>query len=357
MVAEALEKPVQGSISVNRDLTTLALVRLITSAGVFWLALQLCRNASRAIALVTAIAAITCAYAVYGLLSINWMPGQRAFVTSTFINRNAFATYGGMGLIAICGLIVRHYRREIRTAGGPVGFRIATFIEATERQGVLLLACAVIVLVGVFLTGSLGGFIAVSLGMFVFGVLSIGSRHRSPAGQRMAIFAGTLVVAGAFLAFGDLVIGKIAERGLSDASRVAIYVITLRSILDSPIFGYGYGTFMDVFPMFRDRSVSVEGVWEQAHNTYLEILQGLGVVFGLMLVASVALLVLRCLKGATTRQESVTVPIVATSAAFLVGVHALVDFSLQMQAVTLTFMAFLGAGVAQSESSRRSLSD
>jgi hypothetical protein len=40
-----------------------------------------------------------------------------------------------------------------------------------------------------------------------------------------------------------------------------------------------------------------------------------------------------------------------------VGVHALVDFSLQIQAVALTFMAVLGAGVAQSEISQQPLND
>ena len=49
-------------------------------------------------------------------------------------------------------------------------------------------------------------------------------------------------------------------------------------------------------------------------------------------------------------RESVTVPRVAASVALLVGVHALVDFSLQIQAVAITFMTVLGAGVAQSES-------
>jgi hypothetical protein len=34
-------KAVAGSISVNRDLTTLALVRLVTSASVFWAVLHL----------------------------------------------------------------------------------------------------------------------------------------------------------------------------------------------------------------------------------------------------------------------------------------------------------------------------
>src|SRR5439155_994677 len=48
MAADALGKPVPASISVNRDLTDLALLRLITAATVFWLALQLCRDPERA---------------------------------------------------------------------------------------------------------------------------------------------------------------------------------------------------------------------------------------------------------------------------------------------------------------------
>jgi O-antigen ligase len=131
----------------------------------------------------------------------------------------------------------------------------------------------------------------------------------------------------------------------------------MRSILGAPLLGYGYGTFADVFPMFRDQSVSTSGMWQMAHDTYLEVFQGLGLLFGSMLVASVVLLALRCIKGATTRQQNEMMPCVAASVAFLLGVHALVDFSLQMQAVAITFMALLGAGVAQSESSRVTLED
>ena len=108
--------------------------------------------------------------------------------------------------------------------------------------------------------------------------------------------------------------------------------------------------------MFRDRSVDMQGVWAQAHNTYLEVLQGLGLIFGSMLITSVVLLVFKCFKGAMVRQK-ITVPCIASGVAFLVGVHAMVDFSLQIQAVTLTFMAMLGAGVAQSMSSQLTVSD
>jgi O-antigen ligase len=365
MAADALDKPIDGSISVNRELTTLALLRLITAASVFWIAIQLCRDASRANLLLWAVTALGCAYAAYGLFAFALTPGRvlwfeipysRGFVASTFINRNSFAAYAGMGLVATCGLILRIYRHEFASAGGSARFRIATFIEVTGQKGAPLLGGAFVILVALLLSGSRGGIISTALGLFVLAALTLRRRKKGSARQSAAIIVfGAFVVAAAFLAFGDVFVGKITQAGLHDEGRIAAYTIMIRSILDAPLLGYGYGTFADVFPMFRDQSVITSNKWEMAHDTYLEVFQGLGLLFGSMLVLSVILLVIRCAKGAMTRRENETMPCVATSVAVLLGVHALVDFSLQMQAIAITFMAILGAGVAQSESSRVTL--
>jgi O-antigen ligase len=361
MAADALDRPVAGSISVNRDLTTLALLRLVTAASVFWIAVQLCRDVSRAIRLLYCIAIIGAIYAGYGLISFAVNPGHvlwlktgaHDYVTSTFISRNCFAAYAGMGLVATCGLILRLYRHEFTSIGGSVRFRIANFIEVTGQKGAALLGCGFVLLVALLMSGSRGGIIATASGLVILGALTLRRRNKGSVEQREAIIVlGTLLVAATLLAFGDVIIGKITQKGLYDPGRMQVYPITIGSILHSPLLGYGYGTFADVFPMFRDRSVSTLNTWDMAHNTYLEVFQGLGLLFGAMLVASVALLVLRCFKGAITRRQNETMPCVAASVAVLVGVHSLVDFSLQMQAVAITFMALLGAGVAQSESSR-----
>lgn len=367
MSAEALDKPLNGSISVNRELTSLALLRLVTAASVFWIAVQLCRDASRGSFLLWSIAAISCAYAAYGLLAFGLFPGRvlwfenpysRGVVTATFINPNSFVAYAGMGFVAFCGLILRLYRNEFTSVGGSIRFRIATFIEVTGQKGVALLGGAFVILVALLLSGSRGGIASTVVGLIVLGALTLRLRKQQFAEQREAIIAvGAVLVAATFLVFGDILAGKIDREGFGDESRMAVYMITLRSILNAPLLGYGYGTFADVFPMFRDQSVSIEGKWQMAHNTYVEVFQGLGVVFGSMLVASIVILVLRCVRGATMRQMNETLPCVAASVGFLLGAHALVDFSLQMQAVALTFMALLGAGVAQSDSSRLMLGD
>jgi O-antigen ligase len=366
MAAKALGTPVSGSISVDRDLTTLALIRLITAASVFWVAFHLSRDRSRAQVLLRAIAAIGCGYAVYALVAfaltpgwVLWMkdaglPGMGVgIVRSTFINRNSYATYAGIGLITICGLILQLYRREAINIGGSWRFRIANFIEVTGRKGAVLIGGAFVILVALLLTGSRGGVTATAFGLCVLAALTFGKGKQGLTDKAGVIAFGAFVIAAAFLVFGDTVITHVSHEGLYDEGRIAVYLITLWSILNAPILGHGYGTFADIFPMFRDRSIGVEGVWTQAHNTYLEIFQGLGLIFGAMLIASVLLLVGKCLKGSFQRRGGVTVPRVATSVAVVIGMHALVDFSLQIQAVAITFMAVLGAGVAQSEAVER----
>jgi hypothetical protein len=363
MAADALGRPLEGSVSVNRDLTNLALIRLITAASAFWLALQLCRNGARAGILIVSVAAIGCLYAAYGLVVLKtgqlpWLdiPANGGRVTSTFVNHNSFATYAGIGLVAVGGLILHLYRHEVIT-GGSWRLWLGSFIETTGRKGAALLGGGFVILVALLLTGSRGGVISTGLGLLVLGGLA----HRRGRNRNLrwlgSMLFGSVLVAATVYAFGGIVLSNLDERGIADASRLSVYLLTLRSILDAPVLGYGYGTFVDVFPMYRDRSISVQGVWGQAHDTYLEVFQGLGLVFGAALIATVMLLGLRCARGSVRRQENAMVPAVAASAACLVGVHTLVDFSLQMQAVALTFMAVLGAGVAQSESSRLALED
>jgi O-antigen ligase len=346
-------------------LTNLALLRLITAAAVFWTALQLCRDGCRATLLVKSLAVIGCAYAAYGLVAIGapalrfpWLghSNTSGLVSSAFINRNCYAAYAGLGLIATAGLTLQLYSDKLTEGTTRRGMAIAAVIEMAVGRGAVLLGAGFLISIALLLTGSRGGVSAAGLGIFVLTVLAPRrGGHRALPG--VSIILGFLLVAALLFLFGDPLSDSFRERGISDENRLSVYSLTMRSILDIPFFGHGYGTFVDVFPMYRDRSINVFGTWEEAHNTYLEIFQGLGLVFGSMLLMSVFLLALRCVKGAKVRRRNATVPRVAAAAAVLVGVLAVVDFSPQIQAVALTFAAILGAGVAQAESSGLALHD
>jgi O-antigen ligase len=366
MASDALGTALPATISVDPPAALRALMRLLTCASVFWLSLQLCRDSGRALTLLRAVAAIVAVYSVYGIiLAVGFggaipffdvAPGG-SFVRATFVNRNSFATYAGLGLIVCVALALRLYRHAIPDASGLAAFRLSKFIAATGRNGALLLAAGLIVLVALLATASRGGLLSAAVGLFAALALTLTRQRRGRGDPIEAIVFVAVAAAIAFAFFGDRVVGRIVAVGLQDASRAAVYAITLRAIVDAPLLGFGYGGFADVFPLYRDQSISTFGVWQQAHNTYLEVWLGLGLLFGLALMAAIGLLTFRCVLGAINRQRDSIAPIVATAAALLVGVHALVDFSLQIEAVALTFMALLGAGVAQSESSRRAVAD
>jgi O-antigen ligase len=366
MAADTLEHPVDGSISVNRDLTALALLRLLTAASAFWISLQLCARAERAELLIRAVGVIVAAYALYGLISyalfssaIFWFDvyGGVGSVRSTFVNRNSFATYAGLGLIATTGALLRVYRREAPADSGAPSRSFSSFVKVSGRRGWLLLAAALITLVALVASASRGGIAATALGLFALLVMSF-SRDKRRFSQRIEeiIFATVAVVAGFFF-FGDILLGRIASEGFGDVNRLSVYLIVLQSILDNPFLGFGAGTFAEVFPMYRDRSISVIEVWDHAHNSYLDIFQGLGLVFGAMLIGALGFIVAKCLIGAFKRRRHSTPASVASAAAVLAAVHALVDFGVEMQGVTVTLMALLGAGFAQAMSSRENLSD
>jgi hypothetical protein len=105
---------------LNREATTLALLRLLTAATVFWLAVQFGHSRSNARACLKGIVVIGAAYATYGLIAhtlfpdtILWMEKEAYLdsVTSTFINRNSYATYAGLGLIAGIALLTREIEK------------------------------------------------------------------------------------------------------------------------------------------------------------------------------------------------------------------------------------------------------
>ena len=323
--------------------------------------MQLSRRAGAAELLLWAVSLIVAAYAAYGLLLASFFSGAipffdeppvAKFVRATFVNRDNFATYVGLGLIATTGLILRLYQEALPDDSGPMPARLTKFLEISGAPGGLLLIFAGVMGVALVGSASRGGLLAALTGLSVLSLLTI---------LRLGRFAlrdlGPVLIVGCAMAvglvfFGDVLAGRIAASGFGDPRRAAVYWITVTSIFEKPWLGFGYGTFSDVFPLYRDYSLPVRGQWREAHNTYLETWQGLGLLFGSALIAALASLAIKCYQGAIKRHRQATPALVACAAAALVGAHALVDFSLQIQAVALTFMALLGAGVAQSESSR-----
>ena len=349
----ALGDKTPATISLDPSATAIAAVRLLTDACAFWLAAQLGRDANVSLALLRAVAAIVTLYSAYGLFLAaaydNAIPGFAPAdgggeVRSTFINRNSFAAFAGLGLMTILGLAAR---RGTADSGAS---RLAHGLERLGLRGGLI-AAGLVVVAALLGSASRGGILSCAVGVVaLFGLLA--ERRRRRAEARSSLLVAGLMLGLAFAAFAGPIGVRLADVGLFDARRLAVYRIVGGAILERPFTGFGYGAFAETFPLYRDATLSPVGVWEMAHNAYLELALGLGLVVAAALIVALGLLARRCLLGALSRNRNQEAPLIATSACALIGVNALVDYSVQIEGVTLTFVTLLGLGVAQSPRAR-----
>lgn len=131
-----------------------------------------------------------------------------------------------------------------------------------------------------------------------------------------------------------------------------MYSATLTGISDNPYlgYGYGYGSYESTFRLYRTKEI--RGNYNKAHNTYLENIFELGIPAASALFLSIFLIALKCLTGVWSRQRNWIYPAIGFSSTVLVAAHSFVDFSLQIPAVAVTYAAILGAGFAQSFSTK-----
>lgn len=356
--AAALGVAIPGAISLDPRATLDALMRLLAYAGVFWLAVQLGRDSRRARAAVWTVALAGLAYALYGLVielghfdRILWYrrwayPGS---LTSTFVNRNSFATYAGLALIATVGLMLEALRRApplstragLRWALQGLGGRLGFLLGAALAIGVALL-----------LTGSRGGMVAAFIGLVAL-ALAFALRRGARPRAALATIGAVVAFAVGLLAFSSGgALERLGQTVLAESERPAVYALVLKGIAARPLLGVGYGAFEAAFPLIRDETIRGDLVYDKAHNSYLEFAFEAGLPAFVAMMAVLGALAWQVARGARNRRRDRVFPCIGIGASALVASHALVDFSIQIPAVAMTFALILGVAYAQSWSSR-----
>lgn len=320
-------------------------MRLLCYAGVFWLAFQHGRSERRARWLVEAMAVAGCAYAVYGLavfasgnesilLMRKW--AYPSSLTSTFVNRNTYATYAGLTILCAMYAAARRIERPVRLRGLLLHFR---------RPTILFALTVPIITAALLASGSRAGTASLILGMTVLVGTLRASAYPPGPDRRKAFLAGTAVACGLFaMLIGILSWPDALDGDFSD--RLRLWGLTLELIEQRPWTGYGLGGFASAFAMIRPPDVAL--LWTEAHNTYLELAVDLGMPAAAMLIAAVLWLFGMCVAGVMLRRRDAGFPALGVAATVLVGFHALFDFSLQIPGLTVVWAAVLGVAVAQS---------
>lgn len=352
-----------GAISLNPNASIDGAMRLLAYGGVFWLALHFGRSRKLARRMLWTIVISGSIYALYGLLvqfsgtnTILWFQkwAYDDVVTSTFVNRNNYATYAGLVLMAAFGLLTWE-ADEAASLGiaNRVGF--VHMIDSLGPRVFGLLVALVLTGSALLFSASRGGAIATAVGVLVFlGGLVLYKRERV---RRTIVFAGIIMLFGAVLLTfsGRELANRLSQTETAVSGRGEIRDFTREAISERPWLGTGLGTFPEIAVRARGGDLSPRTApFHRAHNGYLEmILEGGYTGFGLIL-GSIAWLGLWAFSGLVSRHPESMYCCIGLGAIGVVGTHAAVDFSLQIPAVAVTFATLLAIGCAQATKHRGS---
>jgi O-antigen ligase len=354
----ALRHDFTPRITANPGATLAALSNLLAYAAVFWLALQLTSDSNRARQARNVIIGMGGAYALYGLSAYfggtGWIDGRlpqphRDSLSSTFVNRNSFATFAGLTLL--CTATVYFERiRHILSIARPARQKASLLVETMLLHSRWITAAMLIIAITLLLTASRGGIIATLVALVALVALQL-KRGAGRMRHRGIIVMLFLVVVGVALVIsGNGFIERIDQRGLSIESdlRQTIFTTTIEAIRSTPWAGTGYGTYPDVIETYRVNDPKLFTVWEKAHNTWLENALELGIPAAAALNLAILWLALIAFRGVRERRQNRAYPAFGVAASLLVALHALVDFSLQIPAIAVLYAFIMGLAVAQS---------
>ncbi|MBC7338080.1 MAG: 1,4-beta-xylanase, partial [Clostridia bacterium] len=128
--------------------------------------------------------------------------------------------------------------------------------------------------------------------------------------------------------------------GLDD-DRFCTATAIVDALSDYPVAGMGFGTFEAGFPAYRRAECSIRGVWDRAHNFYLEGQLGLGMIFPIGLILAVGVLFKSFVTGLRERRKARIYPAMGIAILILALLHSAFDFSLQLPGLSIFLAAVL----------------
>jgi O-antigen ligase len=336
------------------------LIRQLSYAALGWTLLQALTRGQRAVDYATVLVIGFLFYAVYGLITIDrteWLFFEKTsylgVATGPFVNRNSFATFLaiGMSLTLASALaddtgVGRQHRSGHRAS--PLEGRMRSLVLATV---------ALLCLAAIFATASRMGLFVALVGASVVVIL----RLRRIVGRTglagivalaLGVLGGLSLIMVALL-YGGAVTERLGSTADSASVRIDLYLNILDMIRANPLLGVGLGNFGEAFRAYQRLPVSPDLDWHLAHNTYLALWSELGIVLGSLPILLVGLVTLALLRRSLSK---IVTPVshlsdAALAAVVIVGLHSLLDFSLEMPANAYLFVAVIVLGLAPNSSS------
>jgi hypothetical protein len=348
---------VGGSRSIVRGHPIWEIPGTILPFLVFAVAIGLFRGEEEVRLLWRAIALFGAFFALYGLLQAiafpTWHFGRRVHylgsVTGFYVNRNAAAALLlATSLVSLVRLGTSWQRIDPNRLR-----RLVTGAEAPQERERRLFFDLVLVLIQVaalLLTrsraGSVIGLVALA-GFTAWQWRFLEQRLRRRPSRRVVLTV--VLVAAAFVAVAGLQLARRLDLQGLDDSRWCVYPAMLRLVGDVWPWGTGLGTFSVAFAPYRPVVCGMSGIWDRAHDTYIQGLVTLGWVFPVLLAISLAAILpplLRGLHGGRNIRPVVAATLFVLAAAAL---HSLIDFPLEIPGNAILVATLVASAIGLAE--------
>lgn len=336
------------TISIAPGDTWLMLIRWVSFGMLFFLAYQAARDKTSATKLLIAISIVVTAHALYGLIALyqlgDTLVGAEKWkyfgvATGTFLNRNSYATYLALGVAITLSLaarsLIRRGRRDIEVS--------------VEISSVVYFVAIGIMITTVVVSNSRAGFAVTCLAIFVIIVATIARNARALRPIVVATPVALSLFAIMFMSFGEQIWRRFEDSAVAFDFRLELYRQVMVLIAQRPLLGFGGGTFEQAFPIVHTIALPNQLTWDEAHNTYLELWADLGLVAGSIPLLLVAGLTIILTSSLARNQGSWVGQAAALAAIAAAGAHALLDFSLEIEAVAFLFVTICAVGLASSQ--------
>lgn len=348
-VVQLLPRP--ESLSLAPEASRLAALRLAGYGALAFLILQVNRKARHRNLLAWSVFLGVTAHAVWALLSLKVLGDQGAWgdklayfgaATGTFVNRNSFASFLGIGMVA--GLVALAEQMQPSTIRSSQPASLLSF----ERLVLLAPACGLLLIaIALISTQSRMGLLSTAVALLYLLPAIVLSRAGS---RRRAIglaVSGLLGLVALLALLGGSVLDRAIFLAEGASTRMTLYREVAEMIRDRPWTGFGGDAFEPAFLLYQHPPLFSQVRWEDAHSTYLENWADYGLVFGSLPVVVLLGALWRLARVARSRRSASLQAHGGIAALILAGVHSTVDFSFEIPANVYLLILLVGLGLVR----------
>jgi O-antigen ligase len=354
LFAPVIAVPEIMALTVNSYETRLAMLRLACYVIVFLVAYEAYRSNGKAAGLVGTLVGVGIFEAIWGC--IQYLTGwQYIFwykrsiysteATGTYVNHNHFAGLLEMVLpFLLAGLLLRGWPPENARRSPWIELIVSPSSSRLLRDLVLFAT----ICVALVFSRSRMGIMAATLGILLVAAIAFFERRRK---SMLVIFFVVLSLPAAYSIW--IGVTPVIERfkvllrpGALEADRLPVWRDTIALIRDYPLLGTGLGTYRWANGHYQ--TSMFWGIYEHAHNDYLEFASDIGIPATVLLFGSLWVLVLRVARRAQfldrSRDKILAAGCAGAMAAILI--HGITDFNLQIPANAYLFSWIAGTAAA-----------